>query len=92
MLEISFSLSYAKFNDIKGLDSEKKMWGALATIYGGDANVRRDKAESLRGKFDDMRMEEGKNIAWYVARIKEVVNAIRGPTSKIDDHTILNFF
>ena len=35
------------------------MWDALATIYEGDTNVLRPKDESLRGKFDDMRMEEG---------------------------------
>ena len=89
MLEIASALSYAEFDDIKGLDSAKKMWDALATIYGGDKNVLRAKAESLRGKFDDMRMEEGENISQYVARIKEVINAIRGATSKIHDDTIL---
>ena len=57
MLEISYALSYAKFDDIKGCDTAKKMWDALYTIYGGDKNVQRAKFESLRGKFDDIRME-----------------------------------
>ena len=70
MLEIASALSYAEFDDIKGLDSEKKMWDALNTIYGGDKNVQRAELKSLRGKFDDMRMEEGENISQYVARIK----------------------
>ena len=48
---------------IKGLDSAKKMWDALDIIYGGDKNVQRAKLESLRGKFDDMRMEEGETIS-----------------------------
>ena len=39
MLEIASALSYAKFDDIKSLDSTKKMWDALKTIYGGDKNV-----------------------------------------------------
>ena len=89
MLEISSTLSYAKFDDIKGLDSAKKIWDSLATIYGGDTNVLRAKAESLRGKFDDMRMEEGENIAQYVENIKEVVNAKRGATGKINDDIVL---
>ena len=76
-LEISFSLSYAKFDDIKGYNTTKKMWDALHTIYGEDKNVQRAKYESLRGKFDVMRMEEGENIAQYVARIIEVVSAIK---------------
>lgn len=88
MLEIASALSYTEFYDIKGLDSAKKMWDALTTIYGVDANVQRAKAESLKGKFDHMRMEEGENIAQYVARIKEVVNEIRGATGKLDDDTV----
>ena len=36
MLEIASTLSYAKFDDIKGLDNAKKMWDALKTIYGGE--------------------------------------------------------
>ena len=43
MLEIASALSYAEFDDIKGLDSAKKMWDALATIYGGEKNVQRAK-------------------------------------------------
>ena len=46
MLEIASSLNYAKFDDIKGLDSAKKMWDALKTIYGGEKNVQRDILES----------------------------------------------
>ena len=40
-------------------------------------------------KFDDMRVQEGENIAQYFSRIKDVVNAIRGAIGKIDDETIL---
>ena len=85
MLEISAALSYVEFDDIKGCDIGKKMWDAPHTIYVGDKNVQRAKSESLRGKFDYMRMEEGDNISQYVSRIKEVVSAIRGATSHIDD-------
>ena len=76
MLEITSALSYTKFDDIKGCDTTFKMWDALTTICGGDKNVQREKSESLRGNFDDMRLE-GENIAQYVSRIKEVVRAIK---------------
>ena len=46
------------------------MWDALKTMYGGDKNVQRAKLESLRGKFDHIKMEEGETFAQYVARIK----------------------
>ena len=89
MLEITSALSYVEFDDIKVLDNVKKMWDFLTTIYGGDSNVLRAKAEILRGKFDEMRMEEGENIAQYVARINEVVNVIRGENEKLDDDIVL---
>ena len=53
------------------------MWNTLSRIYGGDDNVKRAKREILRGNFDNMKMEEGENVAQYSARMKEVVNAIR---------------
>ena len=56
MLEIASTLNYAEFDDIKGCNNAFKMWKALLDIYGGDQNVQRAKRESLRGKFDDMRM------------------------------------
>ena len=31
----------------------------------------------MKGKFDDMKMEEGENVAQYGARMKEVVSSIR---------------
>ena len=43
ILEIASTLSYAEFDDIKGLDSAKKIWDALKKIYGGDKNVQRPK-------------------------------------------------
>ena len=88
-MEIASTLSYVEFDDIKGLDSAKKMWDALKTIYGGDKNVQRAKLESLRGNFDDMKMVEGQIVAQYVGRRKEFVSAIRGADGTIDDDTVL---
>ena len=39
MLEIASTLSYVEFDDIKDIDSTKKMWDALKTINGEDKNV-----------------------------------------------------
>ena len=62
MLEIASTLIYVEFDDIKGCDSAKIMWDSLQNIYGGDKNVLRAKVKSLRGKFDEMRMQEGETI------------------------------
>ena len=63
ILEIASTLSYVEYDDIKGYDTTHHMWETLSNIYGENDNVKRVKRESLRGKFDDMKMEEGENAA-----------------------------
>lgn len=70
MIDLTSSLSYVEFDDVKDCTTTKKMWDKLAQILEGDKNVLRDKAKSLRGKFDDMRIEEGEIISQYCGRIK----------------------
>ena len=77
MLDIALALSYAEYDDIKKCGTTHQMWETLSRIYGGDDNVKRAKRESLRGHFDDMKMEERENAAQYGARMKEVVSVIR---------------
>ena len=49
MIDIASTLSYEEFDDIKDYKTTFKMWNKLKDIYGGDDNVRRAKAERLRG-------------------------------------------
>lgn len=91
MLEIASTLSYPEFEDIKECTNANKIWDTLKTIYEGDTNVI-TKSESLTGKFDEMRILEGETIVQYCARVKEVVNAIRGANGNIDDETIIRNF
>ena len=59
MWEIASTLIYSEFDDIEGCDFAKKMQDSLQKIYRGDKNVLREKSNSLRGMFDDVRMQEG---------------------------------
>ena len=43
MIDISFSLSHAKFDEVKYCKKAHEMWIKLKEIYGGDDNVRRAK-------------------------------------------------
>ena len=52
MIDIASALSYEEFDEIKDCKSANTMWKKLKEIYGGDDNVRRAKAESLRGKLE----------------------------------------
>ena len=88
MLEIASALSYVGYDDIKECSTAQQMWKTLSNIYGGDDNVKRAKRESLRGKFDDMKMEEGENVAQYGARMKEVVSAIRSLGGQLSEEIV----
>ena len=39
------------------------MWDKLKFVYRDDQHVQKEKVDSLRGKIDEMRIQEGKNIA-----------------------------
>ena len=56
MIDLASSLSYVEFDDGKEYTTVNKIWEKLAQIHVGDKNKLMDKAESLRGNFDDMRM------------------------------------
>ena len=52
MIDIASSLNYDEFDEIKDYKIIFDMSNKMKDIYGGDENVRRAKAKSLRGKFD----------------------------------------
>ena len=49
MIDIASDLSYVEFDEVKDYKIAHEMWTKLKDIYGGYDNVRRAKAESLRG-------------------------------------------
>ena len=56
MINIASTLSYTKFDEVNDYKISHEMWTKLKDIYGGDENIRRAKAESLRGKYDQIKM------------------------------------
>ena len=48
MIDIAFTLSYEEFDEVKDCKIAFYMWNKLKKIYGGDDNVKRAKAKSLR--------------------------------------------
>lgn len=87
IVSILFDTEYI---DVHGLETSFEVWEKLELIYGGDKHVQKDKEESLRWKFDDMRMVEGENITQYGQRIKEVVGRIKSVGGTIDKDTMVS--
>lgn len=59
---ITSSLSNWEYVNVYGLETSYEVWKKLEDIYSSDEHVKISKEESLRGKFDDMRMTEGEKI------------------------------
>ena len=68
MLEIASALSYVEFGDIKGLESAKKMWDALVSIYGGEINVLKAKADISKVSL----------MKWEWKKVKILLNMLQG--------------
>lgn len=64
----------------------------MILIHGGDQNVLRAKDDSFRGKYDEMKMKEGKNIVQYMKRIKEVASFIRAIGGTISNEEVVSKF
>lgn len=90
MMEIVVACTDAKFEDIKSCTTTKDMCDKLSQVYSGDVNVKRARAESLRGRFDDMKMKEGENIVQYTNKLKEVVHAIRASDRVISEEIVVS--
>ena len=90
MTEFTSSLNDVEIDDINNFRNAKQMWEKLALVHGGYPNVLRVKVESLRGKYDDMRIKEGKNVGQYVNQIKEVISSIRTNGGIINNSKILS--
>ena len=55
MIDIASALNYVEFDEVKSCTTTYDMWIKLKSIYGGDDNVRRAKAKSLKGHSDQMK-------------------------------------
>ena len=58
--------------------TSKHAWGKLKCVYEGAPKVRESKIQTYKGLFESLKMKEEENIAEYILRIDEIVNAIRG--------------
>lgn len=62
----------------------------MILVHCGYENVLRAKVESLRGKYDDINMKEGKNYVQYESGIKEVLSVIKVVGGVISDTKVVS--
>jgi hypothetical protein len=67
----------------------KDIWDKLQNIYEGDTKVKGDKLQTLRDKFEKLKMKEDEDIAAYFLRVDEIVNTIRGLGEEFDESMVI---
>lgn len=89
MIEIDSSPTNIE-NDVKDYVNSKEMWERLTLIYGGDQHVQKSKVDSLKGKYDEMRMKDEENITQYSFRIKEFVSVVKGVGGTLTNEEVVS--
>ncbi|XP_059067426.1 uncharacterized protein LOC131858256 [Cryptomeria japonica] len=81
-------LSKDVFVKIMHCRSSKQVWDKLKNSYHGNDKVKQAKIQTLRAKFEGMKMSDEERVADYFLRVDEIVNAIRGLEEDIEDKDV----
>ena len=74
---------------VMGCGTAKEVWDKLKNIYEGDPKFKQVKLQWHRAEFENLKMNENEDIATYLLRVDEVVNAIRGLGEDIDESLVV---
>ena len=67
----------------------KAMWDKLKNIYECDVKVRKDKLQTHRSKFEQLKMKDDEDIAWYLLRVNDAVNTMIGLGEEIKESNVV---
>jgi hypothetical protein len=82
-------LSGMVFTKVAHCKSAKEIWDKLRNIYEGDSKVKEAKIQTYRGQFEQLKLKEDEDIAAYLLRVDEIVNAIIGLGEEIEESVIV---
>jgi hypothetical protein len=74
---------------VMGCNTAKEVWDKLKSIYEGDPKFKQVKPQRHRVEFENLKMNEQEDIATYILRVDEVVNAIRGLGEELDESLVV---
>ena len=75
--------------EVMHLQTTKDMWEKLVNSYEGNEKVRRAKMQTLRLKFEQLKMNEDESVIQFFLRVDELINAMRALGENISDDTFL---
>ena len=71
------------------LKTAKEIWDKIVLSYEGDNQVKRGKPQSLRIKYETLKMHNDESIASYFLCIDELVNCMKNLGEEIKEVTLV---
>ena len=71
------SLTQSEVMKVMHFKSAKEMWDKIILSYEGDEQVKRAKLQTLRIRYENLKMHSNESIANYFLRMDEIVNCMR---------------
>ena len=70
-------------------NNAKQLWDKLETIYARDTKVKRVKLQTLKVKYEGLKMKDEENISEYFERVDNIINSIRGLGIEVSDNELV---
>lgn len=83
------ALTDSKMTNVMELQTIHEIWKKLETLYEGDNNVKISKLQSLKGKYEMLRMRKDEIITSYMQKMNELVCNIRYVGGKLKESKIV---
>ncbi|XP_019415271.1 PREDICTED: uncharacterized protein LOC109326848 [Lupinus angustifolius] len=83
-------VDHSNFDKISEAQTSKEAWETLEKCYGGSTKVRKVKLQMMRRQFELLQMEEDERISDYFARIRSLINLMRGCGEQMNELSIVD--
>lgn len=72
------------------LEIAHEIWVKLETFHEGDSHTKITKLQSLKGKYENLKMGEDGNITSYMQKVNELVCGIRCVGGYLEESEIIS--
>ena len=90
MNAILSGLKNSMFVKVMQRKTTQHAWKKIKIVYEGVSKVKQSKLHTYKGQFESLKMKEEENIAEYLSRVNEIVNAIRGLGGVIKEREVVD--
>jgi len=82
-------LSQSEFVKVMQYKSAKEIWDKIVLSYEGDDQVKREKFQTLRIQYENLRMYNDERVAKYFLRVDEIFNCMKNLGEEIKEAIVV---